>query len=120
LGFTGYINSDTGIINDRAGGLEQRTIPERVAAAINGGIDVLSGFSTNATITDLVTAGVVSQARVDEAATRLLTEQFRLGLFEDPYVDAAKAADGIGSGGARARGRGAHETAVVLLVDLAV
>ena len=49
LGFKGYVNSDTGIINDRAWGLEQRTIPERVAAAINGGIDVLSGFSTNAT-----------------------------------------------------------------------
>ena len=84
LGFTGYVNSDTGIINDRAWGLEQRTIPERVAAAINGGIDVLSGFSTNATITDLVKAGLVSQGRVDEAAARLLTEQFQLGLFEDP------------------------------------
>jgi beta-glucosidase len=84
LGFTGYVNSDTGIINDRAWGLEQRTIPERVAAAINGGIDVLSGFSTNATITDLVTAGLVSQGRVDEAATRLLTEQFRLGCSRIP------------------------------------
>ena len=48
LGFKGYVNSDTGIINDRAWGLERRTIPERVAAAVNGGTDVLSGFSTNA------------------------------------------------------------------------
>ena len=46
LGFKGYVNSDTGIINDRAWGLEDKTVPERVAAAINGGTDTLSGFST--------------------------------------------------------------------------
>jgi beta-glucosidase len=27
LGFQGYVNSDTGIINDRAWGLEENTIP---------------------------------------------------------------------------------------------
>jgi beta-glucosidase len=37
MGFQGYVNSDTGIINDRAWGLEDATVPERVAAAINGG-----------------------------------------------------------------------------------
>ncbi len=47
LGFTGYVNSDTGIISDRAWGLEQRTVPERAAAAINGGTDILSGFNSN-------------------------------------------------------------------------
>lgn len=43
LGFEGYVNSDTGIINDRAWGLEQSTVPERVAAAINSGSDTLFG-----------------------------------------------------------------------------
>jgi beta-glucosidase len=119
LGFTGYVNSDTGIINDRAWGLEQRTIPERVAAAINGGIDVLSGFSTNATITDLVKAGLVSQGRLDEAAARLLTEQFQLGLFEDPYVDAPGAADVIGSDAHRARGLEVQKQSIVLLENRA-
>ena len=54
LGFIGYVNSDTGIISDRAWGLEQRSVPERAAAAINGGTDILSGFNSNQTITDLV------------------------------------------------------------------
>src|SRR5690606_28377968 len=45
LGFTGYVNSDTGIVTDRAWGLEEKTVPERLAAAINSGSDVLSGFS---------------------------------------------------------------------------
>jgi len=41
LGFTGYVNSDTSIISQRAWGLEARTVEERVAAAINGGTDPL-------------------------------------------------------------------------------
>jgi beta-glucosidase len=115
LHFTGYVNSDTGIVTDRAWGLEQRTVPERVAAAINGGTDVLSGFSTNATVTDLVKAGLVLPARVDEAVARLLTEQFRLGLFENPYVDAAKAPEVIGSEAHRARGLAVQRQSIVLL-----
>lgn len=97
LGFKGYVNSDTGIINDRAWGLEGKTVPERVAAALNGGTETLSGFDVNKTIMDLVTAGLVTEARVTEAAKRLLKEQFQLGLFENPYVDASKAAGIIGS-----------------------
>jgi len=65
--------------------------PERAAEAINGGTDILSGFNSNTTITDLVRVHLVSGARIDEAVRRLLTEQFRLGLFENPYVDASAA-----------------------------
>jgi beta-glucosidase len=119
LGFTGYVNSDTGIINDRAWGLEDRPIPERVAAAINSGTDILSGFSTNKTITDLVAAGLVDASRVDEAARRLLTEQFRLGLFENPYVDEAAAAGIIGHATHRARGLEVQKQSIVLLQNTA-
>jgi beta-glucosidase len=115
LGFKGYVNSDTGIITDRAWGLEQRTVPERVAAAVNGGVDVLSGFSTNATITDLVRSGLVPVSRVDEAAARLLAEQFQLGLFENPYVAADRAASVIGSAEHRARGLEVQKQSIVLL-----
>jgi len=115
LGFKGYVNSDTGIINDRAWGLEDKTVPERVAIAINGGTDTLSGFSTNKTITDLVKAGLVTEARVNEAVKRLLTEQFKLGLFENPYIDAGKANATIGSDANRAKGLDIQKKSVVLL-----
>jgi beta-glucosidase len=119
LGFQGYVNSDTGIINDRAWGLEDKPVNERVAAAINGGTDILSGFSSNATLTALVSAGLVSEARITEAARRLLVEQFQLGLFENPYVDAA-AADGIvGRAEHKALALDVDRQAVVLLQNRA-
>lgn len=115
LGFKGYVNSDTGIVNDRAWGLEDRPVRERVAAAINGGTDILSGFSSNQTITDLVSAGLVSEARITEAAQRLLVEQFQLGLFENPYVDAAQADGVIGSAEHKALALQVHRQSLVLL-----
>jgi beta-glucosidase len=115
LGFQGYVNSDTGIINDRAWGLEKKSVPERVAAAINGGTDTLSGFSDVKTITDLVAAGLVTEARVTEAAKRLLKEQFQLGLFENPYVDAAEANGTIGKDAHRNTGMDIQRKSVVLL-----
>ncbi len=86
-----------------------------MAAAVNGGTDILSGFSTNKTITDLVVANLISEARVTEAAKRLLAEQFKLGLFENPYVDASRATGIIGSDAHRATGFEVQKQSIVLL-----
>ena len=118
LGFKGYVNSDTGVINDRAWGLEGKTVPERVAAAVNGGTDTLSGFNDVKTITDLVASGLVSEARVTESAKRLLKPMFEQGLFENPYVDDAAAAAIVGSEANRTLGLDAQRKAVVLLQNL--
>lgn len=115
LGFDGYVNSDTGIINDRAWGLEGKTVPERVAAAINGGTDTLSGFNDVKTITDLVAAGLVTEQRVNEAARRLLKPLFELGLFENPYVAEAAATASVGTGANRTAGLDVQRKSVVLL-----
>jgi beta-glucosidase len=119
LGFGGYVNSDTGVINDRAWGLEDKTVPQRVAASVNAGVDILSGYSTNQTLVDLVTSGLVTPARVDEAAKRLLRELFKLGLFENPYVDAAAADAAIGKDANRAKGLLVQKQSIVLLQNLA-
>ncbi|MHC5557787.1 glycoside hydrolase family 3 protein [Kocuria sp. U4B] len=115
LGFTGYVNSDTGIITDRAWGLEENTAPERVAAAINGGTDTLSGFHDVATVTDLVADGLVSEARVTEAAKRLVEPLFRMGLFENPYVDPAAAEATIGNDAHRQAALDLQRKSAVLL-----
>jgi beta-glucosidase len=115
LGFKGYVNSDTGIINERAWGLEGRSVPERAAAAVNAGVDVLSGFHDNRVIASLVTDNLVSAERVDEAAGRLLIEQFQLGLFENPYVDPGKVNGIIGSEAHRDEGMAVQKQSIVLL-----
>lgn len=115
LGFQGYVNSDTGIVDDRAWGLEGRSVPERVAAAVNGGTDTLSGYSNLKTITDLVRAGLVSEARVTEAARRLVKPLFQLGLFENPYVDEAAANGIVGREVYRQTGLDVQRRSIVLL-----
>ena len=120
LGFKGYVNSDTGIINDRAWGLEGKTVPERVAAAINGGTETLSGFDDVKTITDLVKAGLVSEARVTEAAGRLLKPLFEMGLFENPYVDESQATGVVGQEAFRQAGLDTQRKSLVLLQNQTV
>ena len=115
LGFKGYVNSDTGIINTMAWGLEDKSVSQRVAAAINGGTDTLSGFATNKTVKDLLDAGLITSDRVNEAVRRLLKEQFQLGLFENPYVDVGKADSAIGADASRAKGLELQKKSVVLL-----
>ena len=115
LGFAGYVNSDTGIINDRAWGLEDKTVPERVAAAINGGTDTLSGFHDVKTITELVDAGLVTEERVTLAATRLTEPLFQMGLFENPYVDPAAAGGVVGNAANREVGLDLQRKSAVLL-----
>lgn len=115
LGFKGYVNSDTGVINDRAWGLEGQSVPQRVATAVNAGVDVLSGFNNNQTLTDLVGAGLLKEDRITEAAGRLLSEQFKLGLFENPYVQTAAVDAVVGNDTHRAKGLTVQKQSVVLL-----
>ncbi len=115
LGFQGYVNSDTGIVNDRAWGLEKKSVPERVAAAVNGGVDVLSGFHDKRVILDLVQNGLLRETRLDEAVRRLLKEQFQLGLFENPYVDTARVAGIFDSERSRAVALDIQRKSLVLL-----
>ncbi len=91
LGFKGYVNSDTGIIGDRAWGLDDKSIDEQVLIAIEAGTDILSGFNNNTQLLHLVTSGKLSESRVDASVKKLLKEQFELGLFENPYVDPNRA-----------------------------
>ena len=115
LHFTGNLNSDTGIIGTRAWGLESKSIDDQIAIAVNAGVDVLSGFESNAQIVGLVKAGKISTARLDDAVRRLLAEQFQLGIFEDPYVDPARAAYLVGNRAFQMRADVAQRKSVVLL-----
>ncbi len=126
LGFKGYVNSDSGIIEQRGWGLESYrinpvtgkgySVADRTAIAIRVGTDVLSEFRKARTVTDLVATGQLEEQRdLDPAVRRLLKEQFLLGLFENPYVDTKAAASQIGLPENRALGMEVQRKSVVLL-----
>jgi len=115
LGFEGYVNSDTGIIGSRAWGLDSLSIDEQIVIAIEAGTDVLSGFDNNEQILNLIESGRISETRVDESVRRLLTEQFELGLFEDPYVDPVRAEYVVGNRAFQMRAEYAQRKSIVLL-----
>ena len=66
------------------------------------------------TLTAQVQAGVVPQARIDDAVRRILTQKFVLGLFEKPYADRTNLGD-VGSRAHRAVARQAAAESQVLL-----
>lgn len=115
LGFKGYVNSDTGIIGERAWGLEGKSLEEQLLIAIDAGTDVLSGFNDNKQLLNLVTSGKLAESRVDLSVKRLLKEQFELGLFENPFVDPNRASYLLGNVANQRKADVAQRKSIVLL-----
>jgi beta-glucosidase len=115
LGFRGYVNSDTGIIGDRAWGLEGKSTEEQIVIAIEAGTDILSGFNDNKQLLNLVNSGKLTESRIDISVKRLLKEQFELGLFENPYVDPNRAAYLVGNASFQRKADLAQRKSIVLL-----
>ena len=69
------------------------TMEEAGAAALNGGLDVIFqvAYETHEPYLAAVRNGLVPQENLDTAVRHVLAEKFRLGLFEDPYVDPEEA-----------------------------
>ena len=135
-GFQGVILSDWAITNDcgetcRHGepagsqplprdigmpwGVEALSKAERFAKAINAGVDQVGGTEQSNLIVEDIHNGSLSEARVREAASRILLQKFQLGLFEQPYVDERQAAVVAGNMEFVRNGQAAQAKAVVLL-----
>ncbi|WP_156288657.1 glycoside hydrolase family 3 protein [Oceanobacillus salinisoli] len=83
LGFKGYVNSDSGIVNKMSWGMEDSSEAERFAKAINAGTDLIADTNDIENLKMAISKGWISEKRIDEANVRLLTEMFTLGLFDD-------------------------------------
>ena len=88
-GFGGYVTSD-------GNGLNMLVDTHHVAAdkahaarlAIAAGVDFdLSDGSTYETLLAQVKQGIVPERQLNDAVAHVLAAKFRLGLFENPYVD---------------------------------
>lgn len=83
LGFKGYVNSDSGIINNMSWGVEELSEAERFAKAVNAGTDIVADTNDIENLKLAVSKGWISEKRINEANERLLTEMFALGLFDE-------------------------------------
>ena len=113
MGFGGFVISDWQAIDQLPG-----DYASDIRTSINAGLDMImvptnyQGFTQG--LTDEVTAGRIPMTRVDDAVRRILTEKFKLGLFEHPYADTSHSSE-IGSAAHRAVGREAAAKSQVLL-----
>jgi len=89
--FEGYIMSDCGAIADIADGHHYRTNYEQAsAAAIHAGMDIACDWVPDGVRTEYsylleaVHDHLVTESEVDQALRRVLTERFRLGMFDPP------------------------------------
>jgi beta-glucosidase len=87
LGYTGVINSDTGVSTGMPWGVENLSVKERYQKAIEAGVDRIGGDATPELIAELVKSGGLTEARIDESARRIMRVYFGLGLFENPYTN---------------------------------
>jgi beta-glucosidase len=103
LGFKGVVISDYGdvpalattyhIASDLAGA---------AALAINAGVDIamlpFNADQWQTAVQQDVADHSISMSRINQAVSRILTLKFRLGLFDHPLVDAAKADAAVEAG----------------------
>ena len=115
MGHTGYVNSDSGIIDAMPWGVEGMTKPERFAYAVKAGTDIFSDMADPSELLTAIEQGLLGDEELNRSCTRLLTELFVQGLFDNPYVDEDAAAEIIGNEKVYEMGQKAQRNSVTLL-----
>jgi beta-glucosidase len=103
------------IMSAKAWGVENLSVAERAQKALEAGVDQFGGEACPEVIIQLVREGRVSEERIDQSVRRLLRDKFKLGLFDDPYVNVEMAEKIIGQPEFRKAGELAQRRSIVLL-----
>ena len=98
-------------------GVENLTVQQRYALTIKAGVDQIGGADQPANIVTAVNNGELTAKRIDEASRRILLEKFKMGLFENPYVDPQRAAAIVGNAKYQAVGDRAQAESLTLLTN---
>lgn len=125
LGYDGVVVTDWELVNDnhvgdqvlpaRAWGVEELDPTERMLRLLDAGVDQFGGEECTELLVDLVESGTVPLERIDVSARRILLVKFRLGLFDDPYVDEDAAERIVGNADFRALGTRAQAESLTVL-----
>jgi beta-glucosidase len=131
FGFDGIVCTDWGLlkpvmagdevlIEAKCWGVEHLSTAERALKAIEAGVDQFGGEQCPEVIVELVREGRISEERIDQSVRRLLREKFRLGLFDNPYLDPEAAQRTVGHSKFVKAGELAQRKSVVLLKNESV
>ena len=116
-GFEGMVVADYNAIQELVS-MHDR-VPDKPAAAalaLNAGVDVeMPDPQTYMFLKDKLASGDVTQARIDEAVSRVLRTKFEAGLFDSPFVDPKSVGRQINTPSSRALAVKAAERCPVLL-----
>ena len=121
LKFDGVVCTDWVIISDskinesRPWGVEDLTPLQRTKKSLDAGCDQFGGEASPELIIELATTGAISEERINESVRRILRDKFKLGLFDNPYVDEVAAGKISGKEIFRKKGKEAQGKSTILL-----
>jgi beta-glucosidase len=123
--FDGVVCTDWGLISDvkafgfefkaKAHGVEHLSAEERMLKIIEAGVDQFGGESLPVMLVTLVNNGKISEERINQSVRRILRDKFKLGLFDNPYIDVEAAVKTVGRADFRKKGEEAQRRSLVLL-----
>ncbi|KQN90831.1 glycoside hydrolase [Sphingomonas sp. Leaf67] len=118
-GFRGFVVSDSGgVVSLKTQGVAAND-QDAAVAAIKAGLTIeMTGPGQTpamAALPQAIRDGRVTAAEVDRAVRRILEMKIRMGLFDNPYIDAGKAGQILGSAEHLKLARIAAERSAVLL-----
>lgn len=92
------------------------TIEEAAALSINAGMDIETpNINYFKNLEEIVNSGLVTEKTIDEAVRRILRMKFRMGLFDNPYVDVEETRKEVGNAEGRKIAQEVGSDGIVLL-----
>ncbi|GAA0583505.1 glycoside hydrolase family 3 N-terminal domain-containing protein [Paractinoplanes ferrugineus] len=116
-GFDGFVVSDANAVRNLATRGFARDLADAGARAVTAGVDLEMAITdpAYAHLPAAVADGAVSQEVVDARVRKILAAKVRLGLFDNPYVDEARAREILAEPAHREVARVAAQRSAVLL-----
>jgi beta-glucosidase len=134
-GYDGVVCTDWSVTGDhkvmdsfvdgKSWGVEKLTLAERHYKILMAGVDQFGGNNDKVPVLDAYQMGVKAigepamRARMEQSAVRLLRNIFRVGLFENPYLNATETTQTVGKPDYMKAGYDAQVKSVVLLKNKA-
>ena len=117
LGFKGWVVTDASAVHNLVKQGFATSEADAAARSLMAGVDMEMSMAPNAfaTLAGSVRAGQMPIRRIDEAVRRVLVAKYRMGLFENPFVDVAAAGRVLDDPAHMAASQAAAERSLVLL-----